>query len=308
MHAWEAVQKSVDYIEEHLQENIRAEVLAEIAGLSPFYFQRLFKRLVNKPLQEYVKLRRLAEAIDTLNTGNPRILDVALDYGFASHPNFTRAFKDTYGITPEEYKKHRPLLNTFVKPILSLGYEMADEGVPLIVENIILEIRREHLDTPEVYLGLSADVSITAQTPVGERTGIDVPGQLWISYHKEKKAIDQYIHPNIELGMSYSADEEKETFSYFAGGLAKNIPQKLNGGFVQQELPEGDYIVCSIEAESFEELVSSALDQAGKYLFSTWLPRHGLTTKPFSAEKYNMTLQETNRMEIWVAPVTLSKE
>ena len=61
MHAWEAVQKSVDYIEEHLQENIRAEALAEIIGLSPFYFQRLFKRLVNKPLQEYVKLRRLAK-------------------------------------------------------------------------------------------------------------------------------------------------------------------------------------------------------------------------------------------------------
>ena len=77
MHAWEAVQKSVDYIEEHLQENIRAEALAEIIGLSPFYFQRLFKRLVNKPLQEYVKLRRLAKAVEALNTENQRILDVA---------------------------------------------------------------------------------------------------------------------------------------------------------------------------------------------------------------------------------------
>ena len=72
MHAWEAVQKSVD-----LQENIRAEALAEIIGLSPFYFQRLFKRLVNKPLQEYVKLRRLAKAVEALNTENQRILDVA---------------------------------------------------------------------------------------------------------------------------------------------------------------------------------------------------------------------------------------
>ena len=116
MHAWEAVQKSVDYIEEHLQENIRAEALAEIIGLSPFYFQRLFKRLVNKPLQEYVKLRRLAKAVEALNTENQRILDVALDYGFASHANFTRAFKGAFGITPEAYKKNRPFLNTFVKP------------------------------------------------------------------------------------------------------------------------------------------------------------------------------------------------
>lgn len=50
MHAWEAIQRSVDYVEEHLQENIRAEDLAEMVGVSPFYFQRLFKRLVNKPL------------------------------------------------------------------------------------------------------------------------------------------------------------------------------------------------------------------------------------------------------------------
>ena len=80
MHAWEAVQKSVDYVEEHFQENMRAEDLAEMAGVSPFYFQRLFKRLVNKPLQEYIKLRRLAKSIEALNTENQRILDVALDY------------------------------------------------------------------------------------------------------------------------------------------------------------------------------------------------------------------------------------
>ena len=76
MHAWEAIQRSVDYVEEHLQENIRAEDLAEMVGVSPFYFQRLFKRLVNKPLQEYIKLRRLAKSIEALNTENQRILDV----------------------------------------------------------------------------------------------------------------------------------------------------------------------------------------------------------------------------------------
>lgn len=49
MNAWEAIQTSVDYIEIHLQEDIHAERLADIVSLSLFYFQRLFKRLVNKP-------------------------------------------------------------------------------------------------------------------------------------------------------------------------------------------------------------------------------------------------------------------
>ena len=305
MHAWEAIQKSVDYVEEHLQESIRAEDLAKMVGVSPFYFQRLFKRLVNKPLQEYIKLRRLAKSIEALNTENQRILDVALDYGFASHANFTRAFKETFGITPEEYKKNRPFLNTFVKPAVSMSYVMVDEGVPLIYDKIVLEIRRERIITPEIYFGLSTDVSITAQTPVGEGTGVDVPGQLWTRYHKEKALIEKYIQPNMELGMSYSADGEKGTFSYFAGGLAKTVPEKLTGGFVRHELPAGEYIVCSIEAENFDELVMVALDQAGKYLFGTWLPKHNLSTKPFLAKKYYVASQESPRLEMWVAPIAM---
>lgn len=151
MHSWEAIQKTVNYIEENLQEEIRTEKLAEMVSLSPFYFQRLFKRLVNKPVQEYVKLRRLSEAITQLQTGEQRILDIALAYGFSSHANFTRAFKETYGITPEEYKKTRPMLNTVIKPEISMNYVLIDEGVPLMIEGMVLEIHRENLAVAETY-------------------------------------------------------------------------------------------------------------------------------------------------------------
>ena len=57
MHAYEAIEQSLTFIEEHLTKEISTEELANTVGLSPFYFQRLFKRLVNKPVQEYVKLR-----------------------------------------------------------------------------------------------------------------------------------------------------------------------------------------------------------------------------------------------------------
>ena len=39
MHAWEAIQNTVDYIEAHIKEDISAERLSEIAGLSPFIFR-----------------------------------------------------------------------------------------------------------------------------------------------------------------------------------------------------------------------------------------------------------------------------
>ena len=79
MHAYEAIEQSLTFIEEHLTKEISTEELANTVGLSPFYFQRLFKRLVNKPVQEYVKLRRLAKVIENLKSTDQRILDAALD-------------------------------------------------------------------------------------------------------------------------------------------------------------------------------------------------------------------------------------
>ena len=101
-----------------------------------------------------MKLRRLAKVIENLGNTGQRILDVALDYGFTSHANFTRAFKETYGITPEEYRRDLPMLNTFDKPEVSMNYVLVDEGVPQVVGNIVLEIQRKTLAEPEVYLRL----------------------------------------------------------------------------------------------------------------------------------------------------------
>ena len=64
MHSWEAIEKTLNFIEENLTGEIQTETLADLACLSPFYYQRLFKRLVKKPVQEYIKLRRLAKAAD----------------------------------------------------------------------------------------------------------------------------------------------------------------------------------------------------------------------------------------------------
>lgn len=54
MYAYENIEMSLNYIEQHLSEKIETEKLAEIACLSTFYYQRLFKKLVKKSVQEYI--------------------------------------------------------------------------------------------------------------------------------------------------------------------------------------------------------------------------------------------------------------
>ncbi|CFX13551.1 Transcription regulator HTH, AraC-type [Syntrophomonas zehnderi OL-4] len=304
MHAWEAIQKSVDYIETHTTEEISTEQLADMVGLSPYYFQRLFKRLVKKTVFEYVRLRRLAQAAQDLKDSK-RIVDIALEYGFSSHANFTRAFKEAYHITPEEYRSNSIPLNQVMKPDLQLNYILIDENVPLIADGIVIEITRKKLAQPELYLGLTEQVIIADQMPVGEATGIDTPFMLWDRFHKVKPELKEISSDEIELGASMMGDMENGTFTYFAGAPAR-VKAPVADGLTAWELPAADYIVCSLEAESQTELVTSALDKAMNYLFSTWLPNHKLTAQPFSAEKYYKKTPDGFYMEIWVSPVSLA--
>lgn len=303
MHAWEQIQKTVDYIEERLSEEIKIETLANLTGLSPFYFQRLFKRLVKKPVNKYVKLRRLARASEVLLDKNKRIVDIALDYGFSSHETFTRSFKDAYRITPAEFRSRPSRLTHVSKPDLFLDYTMIDEDVPLITDSMVLEMTRRKLDSAEAYVGLSTKIPIS-QMPAGETTGIDRAGQLWDSFHSCKDDIPYLLSDGIELGVSMMGEAMSDTFTYFVGGEMMSNTFVCEP-FVKWELTAGEYVVCCFEAENFSELSTNALGKAMNYLVETWLVKRGLTIQPFSVEKYYQTTSSAAYMEIWIVPVSI---
>ena len=95
MYAYENIEMSLNYIEQHLSEKIETEKLAEIACLSTFYYQRLFKKLVKKSVQEYIKLRRLAMVITELNNSEERILVLFGKLNAAVSIRLKRVFQST---------------------------------------------------------------------------------------------------------------------------------------------------------------------------------------------------------------------
>ena len=296
MHAWEAIQKTLDYIEEHIVEEIKIEDLADIASLSLFYYQRLFSRLVKRPVRDYIKLRRMAMVLEVLQNKNNRILDIALEYGFGSHETFTRAFKEVYGMTPEQYRRKPISLNQFDKPDLLLGYTLIDEGVPLISEGLVLEINRKIVEEPISFIGVSGYVPIAEQLPVGETTGIDVPGEIWRQFHQEKNRINR-ISNGREIGVAYLGDAPEGCFTYFAGAEAESGVTDDN--FQMWQLPAREYIVCGFEAKDFTELVTVALNKAIKYS-GLWLEKHNLLMDVFAPELYYSSAPEASYMELLI--------
>lgn len=302
MHAWEQIQQTVDYIEEHLTEEISIENLAKLAALSPFYYQRLFTRLVKKPVLEYIKLRRMARATEALLQKDKRILDVALELGFASHEHFSRTFKETFGVTPEDYRKTPTTFNKMTKPELLLNYTLVDENVPLVSNGIILEISRKQLAVPEYFIGLEMKMPVSFIAGLGTESQVDPLDTLWRTFHEKKGNMEKLLSGGDEIGVAHPCNEDG-FFCYFAGG--KSHSASTGSEYKNWELPVGEYIVCTFEAENFEGLVMDALYKAHGYLFNTWLPNHQLTTAPFSVERYESHVASTTKMEIWVMPISV---
>lgn len=78
MQAWEAIQKTLDYMEEHYEEALTIKQLSSIAHLSRFYYQRLFYRLTGYTVSEYLRSVRLKMAAGLLKADNGKIMDIAM--------------------------------------------------------------------------------------------------------------------------------------------------------------------------------------------------------------------------------------
>lgn len=99
------IKKAVDHIHNNLCENISLEELSRHAGLSPFYFSRMFRQYTGLPPHAYRKQQRVHLAKQLLRNNVP-IAQVAVECGFSDQSHLTRYFKQIVGVTPGQYNSH----------------------------------------------------------------------------------------------------------------------------------------------------------------------------------------------------------
>ena len=97
---------AVSYIDQNFREQISSEKLAQMVHMNKNYFSSYFKSTMGRTVSEYIIMRRLKNACLLLSTTDQSIIAVAIDSGFKNVTYFNRTFKEYYGITPTEYRKH----------------------------------------------------------------------------------------------------------------------------------------------------------------------------------------------------------
>jgi AraC family transcriptional regulator len=145
----ERVNRAIDHVVSNLAHPLSLEEVSRAAGFSPFHFHRVFKAFLGETLNQFVKRQRLERALFLMSHAPRRSLtDVALDCGFSSSSDFSRSFKQHYGLPPSVFdietfrnfrreELERVLLSQIGSPrITSLAAGQNPDGFEVSVRNL----------------------------------------------------------------------------------------------------------------------------------------------------------------------------
>lgn len=99
------VERAIEYIEEHLTEELTLESVAKQMSFSPIHFHNTFKKATGKTLRDYIEEQRIKKATTLLLSTNYSLTQIAYECGFSSQSYFSYVFKRRMKRTPREYAK-----------------------------------------------------------------------------------------------------------------------------------------------------------------------------------------------------------
>jgi AraC family transcriptional regulator len=100
----ERLDRVIDYIHVHLEEDIRFETLADVACLSPYHWHRIYVSMRGETITATIRRLRLLRAADRLANSDMPLASIAARAGYGSTDALGHAFKDAYGMTPTAYR------------------------------------------------------------------------------------------------------------------------------------------------------------------------------------------------------------
>lgn len=116
------IRTAIDYMENHLKDDISAQDVADRVYLSPYFLQRGFLLLTGYGIGEYIRNRKLYQAALDLRETGDKAIDVALRYGYETPESFAKAFSRFHGATPLQVRSGATM-RTFLPLTINLSIQ-----------------------------------------------------------------------------------------------------------------------------------------------------------------------------------------
>ena len=115
----DAIERAIDFIEDHLVESPRVADIASACGLSRTHLQRLFSKFVGQSVGAYCQRRRLCLSMEELLASDRQMLEIAIEVGFNSQAAYTRAFTSHFGVAPATFREEADRFSDLMEPRLT---------------------------------------------------------------------------------------------------------------------------------------------------------------------------------------------
>lgn len=287
------INKGIEFIEEHINDDFELSEVAAAAGVSQWHFQRIFSALTGETLKSYIRARRLSSSMKLLLNSDKRIIEIAVDAGYESQESFTRAFQNYFNMTPGEFRKAQ-------KPHLFIEKIKIDK-------NYLIHISKNISLTPDL-------IKVPAKKYIGMQTcffGIDSEKNnmaeklppLWNSFLPRLNEIPHAI-PGACYGLIRQAADGNGQLDYFSVMQVESIPTSLPDSMCSVVIPEQIY------AKFLHHGEVKNMNHTVNFIYSSWLLNSDYShTFGFDIEEYGRNYHPTSAdSEIsYLIPVQQSK-
>lgn len=282
------IQKAIDYVEDHLTEEVDYEAVAKEACSSAFHFQRVFGILCGYSLGEYIRMRRLTLAASDLICTGDKVIDIALRYGYDTPESFTRAFVRFHGVTPTEARRGsnvKSFSRLSVKLILTGGNTMDYRIEKLDAFPVVC--RRKNVKKHE---GADATEDISA---FWAQCGADGSTEKILSFFPKDPKLKGL------LGICFSGEMEASWFPYGIGVEYDGRPMDQEGLEIV-EIPAHTYAVFTCRGkmpdafrETYQKIVTEFFPQNSQYTYG-----QGIELEVYPSDRVS---DPDYTCEIWIA-------
>lgn len=198
------IQDAINYMEEHILEDIKYEDIPSVVNFSTFHFHSAFSMIVGMTASEYIRRRRLSLAGQELTMSNAKIIDIAYKYGYDSPEGFTKAFTRFHNITPMQAKRPGAKLVLFspIKMVVSVkGGDVMDYRIEQIEKITLIAKTREF-----------------SNEKVNEDSNHDIP-DFWSECYSDgtMEQLDKFRTDKANIAVCTPISKTADTFKYSIG-------------------------------------------------------------------------------------------
>lgn len=252
----ESIMKAIDYMEEHLLEDLSIEEIARQANASAFHFHRTFSILTDTSIGEYIRRRRLTLAAQELSKTNCKMIDLAYKYGYDTPEAFSKAFRRQHGVNPSEARKYMGRLTFYERLVIQVKLKGAEPMKYNVLEResfTVTGIKREYsLKNGENLKGIPV---------LWDQVNADgTSGRL-------EKLINGQIKGLLGVCVDKRGDGYQDTIDYW---IAAEHQGKLPEGFSTLTIPASKWVVFEVHGPMPE-----AMQKTWQQIFTEWFPTSG---------------------------------